>query len=100
MIIDWVDIAITILTAGLFALIGFVWKWSHKVTRMEKDIQDHSRRIKNMESDHDKVMDRIYSMNKERSQFMTRETHRSDSKEVKEALDELHNKIRKTKHET
>tara|TARA_Y100001938_G_scaffold64935_1_gene90208 strand:- start:191 stop:484 length:294 start_codon:yes stop_codon:yes gene_type:complete len=90
MTIDWVDIAITILTAGLFSLIGFVWKWSHKVTGMEKDVEDNTRRIRSMERDHDKVMDRIYSMNKDRSQFMTRESFRSDSREIRDALDKLH----------
>ena len=72
MTIDWIDIAITILTAGVFALIGFVWKWSHKVTKMEQTLSDNKRRIKNMEDDHDKAMDRIYSMNKQRSEFLTK----------------------------
>ena len=72
MTIDWVDIAITILTAGVFALIGFVWKWSHTVTKMEQTLSDNKRRIKNMEDDHDKAMDRIYSMNKQRSEFLTK----------------------------
>ena len=39
MTIDWVDIAITILTTGLFALVGFVWKFSHKVTKLEQDCE-------------------------------------------------------------
>ena len=72
MTIDWMDIAVTILTAGVFALIGFVWKWSHKVTHMEQKMDDNQRRIKNMEDDHDKAMDRIYSMNKQRSEFLTK----------------------------
>ena len=70
--LNWVDIAVTILTAGVFALIGFVWKWSHKVTKMEQSLLDNQRRIKNMEDDHDKAMDRIYSMNKQRSEFLTK----------------------------
>ena len=82
MTIDWVDIAITILTAGLFALIGFVWRWSHKVTGIEKDIQDHKRRLRNMEDDHEKVMDRMYSIAKDRASLMTRESYREDSKEM------------------
>jgi hypothetical protein len=69
--LNWVDIAVTILTAGVFALIGFVWKWSHKVTKMEQTLLDNQRRIKNMEDDHDKAMDRIYSMNKQRSEFLS-----------------------------
>lgn len=90
MTIDWVDIAITILTTGLFALIGFVWKFSHKVTKMENVLQNNERRITRMEQDHDKVMDRIYSMNKQRSEFLTRESYREDSKEIKIALNKLH----------
>ena len=69
MTIDWVDIAITILTTGLFALIGFVWRFSHKVTRHEQDITDMKRRIRKMESDHDKVLDKMYSIVKSRGDF-------------------------------
>jgi len=90
MTIDWVDIAITILTSGLFALVGFVWKFSHKVTKMENVLQNNERRITRMEQDHDKVMDRIYSMNKQRSEFLTRDSYREDSKEIKIALNKLH----------
>ena len=49
MTIDWVDIAITILTTGLFALIGFVWRFSHKVTSLEKDVDTYKKRIGKME---------------------------------------------------
>lgn len=69
MTIDWVDIAVTLLTTGVFTLIGFVWRWSHKVTSLEKDITDLKRRIRKMEVDHDKVMDRMYSMAKSRGDF-------------------------------
>ena len=79
MTIDWVDIAITILTTGLFALIGFVWRFSHKVTKMENDLDNNIRRIQRMEKDHDKVMDRMYSIAKSRSEFLTRESYREDS---------------------
>ena len=82
MTIDWVDIAITILTTGLFALIGFVWRFSHKVTAMEKDVSTHKKRIAKMEADHDKVMDRMYSIAKDRSKYMTRESYREDNKEM------------------
>jgi len=68
MTIDWMDIVVTVLTAGEFSLIGFVWKFSHKVTKMEQTLSDNQRRIKNMEADHDKAMDRLYSMNKQRSE--------------------------------
>ena len=84
------DIAITILTTGFFALIGFVWRFSHKVTVMERDVQEHQKRIRKMETDHDKVMDRMYSMAKSRSEFLTRESYREDSKEIQQALNRLH----------
>ena len=90
MTIDWVDIAVTITTTGLFALIGFVWKWSHKVTNLQQQIEEHQRRIKELESDQDKAMDRIFSINKQRGEFLTRESYREDSKEVKDALRDLH----------
>ena len=90
MTIDWVDIAVTLLTTGLFALVGFVWRWSHKVTSMEKDIADMKRRIRKMETDHDKVMDRMYSIAKSRSEFLTRESYREDSREIQDVLKRLH----------
>ena len=82
MTVDWIDIAITILTTGLFSLIGFVWKFSHKVTSLEKDVATQRKRLERMESDHDKVMDRMYSIAKDRASLMTRESYREDSKEI------------------
>ncbi len=90
MTIDWVDIAITILTTGLFALIGFVWRFSHKVTKMENDSHNLQRRIQRLEKDHDKVMDRMYSIAKSRSEFLTRDSYREDSREIQDALNKLH----------
>ena len=90
MTVDWIDIAITILTTGFFSLIGFVWRYSHKVTVLEKDVEDNKRRIKKMETDHDKVMDRMYSIAKSRSEFLTRDSYREDSKEIQQALNRLH----------
>jgi hypothetical protein len=90
MTIDWIDIAVTILTTGLFTLIGFMWKWSHKVTKMEQQQEENSRRIKNLEDDTDKVSDRLFSMNKQRGEFLTRESYRQDSRDVKDALRDLH----------
>ena len=90
MTVDWIDIAITILTPGFFSLIGFVWKYSHKVTVLEKDVEDNKRRIKKMETDHDKVMDRMYSIAKSRGEFLTRDSYREDSKEIQQALNRLH----------
>ena len=90
MTIDWVDIAITILTTGLFALIGFVWRFSHKVTKMENDSHNIQRRIQRLETDQDKVMDRMYSIAKSRSEFLTRDSYREDSREIQDALNKLH----------
>lgn len=72
MTVDWMDILITILTTGFFTLIGFVWKFSHKVTALEKDVADNKRRIRKMETDHDKVMDKMYSIVKSRGDFKIR----------------------------
>ena len=84
MTIDWIDVVVTISTTGLFALIGFVWRCSHKVTSIEKDVLAHKKRIEKMEQDHDKVMDRMYSIAKDRAKLMTRESYQSieDSKEM------------------
>ena len=84
MTIDWVDIAVTILTTGFFALIGFVWRFSHKVTAMERDVLEHQKRIRKMETDHDKAMDRMYSIAKDRAKLMTKESYHNyeDSKEM------------------
>ena len=90
MTVDWIDIAITILTTGFFSLIGFVWRYSHKVTVLEKDVEDNKRRVKKMETDHDKVMDRMYSIAKSRSEFLTRDSYREDSKEIQQVLNRLH----------
>ena len=83
---DWIDITITISTTGLFALIGFVWRSSHKITVMSKTMEDLTRRVGQIESDHDKAMDRIYSIAKDRAKLVTRETHREDSREMSRAI--------------
>ena len=90
MTVDWIDIAVTISTTGLFALIGFVWKWSHKVTALQLQVEEQQRRIRELESDQDKAMDRLFSMNKQRGEFLTRDSYREDSKEIQDALKELH----------
>ena len=86
MTIDWIDIAITVLTTGFFSLIGFVWRFSHKVTALEKDVEIYKRRTAKMEKDHDKVMDRMYSIAKSRSEFLTRDSYREDSREIQDAV--------------
>ncbi len=89
MTIDWVDIAITILTTGFFSLIGFVWRFSHKVTVLERDIESHKKRIQKMEQDHDKVMDRMYSIAKDRAALMTRESFQSHSAEAQKEMSRM-----------
>ena len=76
--LDWIEIAVTILTTGLFSLIGFVWKFSHKVTQMEQQLSELTNRVRKMERDHDKVMDRVYSLAKSRSEFVSRQTYNRD----------------------
>ena len=46
--IEWVEVALTILTTGFFSLVGFVWKFSHKVTALEKDAAEDKRRIRRL----------------------------------------------------
>lgn len=75
MTVDWIDIVVTILTTGVFSLIGFVWRFSHKVTQMEQQVNELTSRVRKMERDHDKVMDRVYSLAKSRSEFMTKESY-------------------------
>jgi hypothetical protein len=77
--IDWVEIAMGLLATGVVALVGFVWRWSHKVTAMEKDVIAHKKRLDRMEADHDKVTDRMYSIAKDRASLMTRESHQNYS---------------------
>ncbi len=86
MTIDWIDIAVTISTTAVFALIGFVWRWSHKVTSIEKDVAENKKRIRKMETDHDKVMDRMYSIAKDRSSFVSKESYREDSREIQKMI--------------
>tara|TARA_R100000315_G_C5232732_1_gene143768 strand:+ start:867 stop:1142 length:276 start_codon:yes stop_codon:yes gene_type:complete len=75
MTVDWIDIVVTILTTGVFSLIGFVWRFSHKVTQIEQQVNELTSRVRKMERDHDKVMDRVYSLAKSRHQFMTKESY-------------------------
>ena len=69
---NWLEILTGILSSGVLALIGFVWRWSHKITSMENDINDHKRRLRDIEMDNDKVNDKMYSMVKDRSEFLRR----------------------------
>tara|TARA_R110000787_G_scaffold11478_1_gene38028 strand:+ start:282 stop:497 length:216 start_codon:yes stop_codon:yes gene_type:complete len=64
---DFNNILMTLTSAGLFALIGFVWKFSHQVTKMQQSLTDIERRVRNIESDLDKAQDRMYSMVKNKT---------------------------------
>tara|TARA_R110002110_G_scaffold68612_3_gene185643 strand:+ start:500 stop:790 length:291 start_codon:yes stop_codon:yes gene_type:complete len=90
MTIDWVDIAVTVLSTGVFTLIGFVWKWSHKVTALQLQVEEQQRRLKSLEQDQEKASDRLFSMNKQRGEFLTRDSYREDSKDIQDALNKLH----------
>lgn len=90
--IDWIDIAVTITTTALFALIGFVWRWSHKVTNLDQKIDECRERIRKMERDHDKVMDRVYSLAKSRSEFVSKESYHRDKSIDRFMLDSRHGK--------
>jgi len=72
MTFNWVEIAMTVLTTGLFSLVGFVWRFSHKVTKLEQDYESIKSRLRRMENEHDKVMDRVYSLAKSRHEFMNK----------------------------
>ncbi len=90
--IDWIDIAVTITTTALFALIGFVWRWSHKVTNLDQKIDECRERIRKMERDHDKVMDRVYSLAKSRHEFVSKESYHRDKSIDRFMLDSRHGK--------
>ena len=90
--LNWAEILTGLLTASIVGLIGFVWRFSHKVTSIEREISENKRRIRRIESDHDKVMDKMYSLVKDRSSFLTRESYRGDSQEIKDAIKELNKK--------
>ena len=44
------DIVMTVISSALFGLIGFVWKISHKVSTLEREVQNLERRLKGIES--------------------------------------------------
>jgi len=49
-----------------------VWRFSHKVTKLEQDYESIKSRLRRMENEHDKVMDRVYSLAKSRHEFMNK----------------------------
>ena len=64
------------------------------MTKLENDLDNLIRRVQRLEKDHDKVMDRMYSIAKSRSDFLTRDSYREDSKEIQDALNKLHKESR------
>ena len=57
-----VGIGITLLTTGFFAMIGFVWKISHKTSMLEQRIEAHEKRIMTNASKLEKLSDKQYSI--------------------------------------
>tara|TARA_R100000008_G_scaffold85594_1_gene75944 strand:- start:383 stop:595 length:213 start_codon:yes stop_codon:yes gene_type:complete len=66
MTIEWGEILVAILTTSLLGLVTFVWRCSHRVALLEQNIRHLSNKVKQMEIEHDKVLDRMYSIAKER----------------------------------
>ena len=67
---DWGTSLMTVTSAGVFGLFGFVWRFRHQVTKMQQELTDLSRRIRNIESDLDKAQDRMYSIVKSKTEFL------------------------------
>tara|TARA_R100000742_G_C4279664_1_gene105128 strand:- start:10577 stop:10837 length:261 start_codon:yes stop_codon:yes gene_type:complete len=58
-----IDIAMSVVGTALFALIGFVWKISHKVTELQKrldnTVQLNQKDINQLNKDIDMVMSKV-----------------------------------------
>ena len=87
------QVLLALVTAGVVGVIGAMWRFAHKVTRLENESKVLRGRIQRMESEHDKVMDRLYSVAKSRGDFITRDTYNRD-KLVEQALDATRNNVR------
>jgi len=87
------QVLLALVTAGVVGVIGAMWRFAHKVTRLENESKALRGRIQRMESEHDKVMDRLYSVAKSRGDFITRDTYNRD-KLVEQALDAARNNVR------
>jgi len=46
----FIDIAITVVSSAVFGLIGFVWKVSHKVSSLEREVQNLDSKLKGAET--------------------------------------------------
>ena len=80
-------------TAGGVGVIGAMWRFAHKVTRLENESKALRGRIQRMEGEHDKVMDRLYSVAKSRGDFITRESYNRD-KVLEQALEAARKNVR------
>jgi ferritin-like protein len=87
------QVLLALVTAGVVGVIGAMWRFAHKVTRLENESKALRGRIQRMEVEHDKVMDRLYSVAKSRGDFITRDTYNRD-KLVEQALDAARNNVR------
>jgi len=87
------QVLLALVTAGVVGVIGAMWRFAHKVTRLENESKALRGRIQRMEGEHDKVMGRLYSVAKSRGDFITRDTYNRD-KLVEQALDAARNNVR------
>ena len=66
---------------------------------MSQKVEDLTRRVGRMENDHGKAMDRIHSIVKDRSNLMSKESYREDSREIQRALHMAHYKLEQEEKE-
>jgi len=57
-----VGIGVTLLTTGFFAMVGFVWKTSHKASMLEQRVEAHEKRIASNAHKLEKLSDKQYSI--------------------------------------
>ena len=87
------QVLLALVTAGVVGVIGVMWRFAHKVTRLENESKALRGRIQRMEGEHDKVMDRLYSVAKSRGDFITRESYNRD-KVLEQALEAARKNVR------
>ena len=87
------QVLLALVTAGVVGVIGAMWRFAHKVTRLENESKALRGRIQRMEGEPHKVMGRLYSVAKSRGAFITRDTYNRD-KLVEQALDAARNNVR------
>jgi outer membrane murein-binding lipoprotein Lpp len=80
------ELLLSLSVAAIAALAGIVWKFGIKISQLDTQARHLKNRIGRLESDHDKVMDRLYSVAKSRGDFVTRNTYNQD-RLVEQALE-------------